>query len=668
MLTHPIVHIILASVVSAALAFFLYRKSKLKKPLKFLLGSLRFLSILLLLLLLFPINIQKSSFESIKTKLAVLLDNSASIPYLEGENAVEEVYNRLLASDLADQFELSFFSFGEDLQLLDQFSFDEKETKITQALESVQQMYRDSDAPIVLVTDGNQTSGRDYSYYASQLKQEVYPIVVGDTTQYPDLRIENIRVNRYSYLHNEFPVEIQSFLERVSQLTTELRILKDKQVVHRETLNFEEGNPSILTQVILPANQLGYQTYQVELEAITNEKNISNNKQEFAIEVLDSSGKIALVSTISHPDLGMLKRAIESRSFYEVEILKPEEALKKAQEFHLFVCYQPNSKFKDIIEHIEAQNQHVLYLTGYHTDWHYLNTAQKAFYKKPHSQPDAVQARLEPSFNSFLFEDVHFDLLPPLQVQFGLLEVNTAHEVVLNQYVMGQALGSPMLALYEEGNAKKAIWDASDLWKWRSQYYERNKNFNHFDSFIQNLVQYLFNKEKKYRFEVEYDQNEEIRAQYFDANYHLDTQASLQIRIKTRDSMVVEQTMLPTGIYQSFDLKDLEIGTYDFEIIEIKTNEKTVGEFNILAYNVEHNFTHANTQALGYLADRTGGDLHYIESLDQLIEHLKEKKNYQIKEHLVLKKEALISYPILLGLLLTLLSVEWFIRKYNALL
>src|SRR5699024_10168753 len=191
MLSNPILHIILASVVSAALAFFMYYRNKESTKVKLLLGFLRFCSILVLLLLLFNPKIKKTTYESVKTGLPILLDNSRSIHYLNQEEKIKEAYALLKEhKELQQHFDVSFFRFGSDIQLLYSLDFLDRETKMTAALESLQQIYNDTASPILRFTDGNQTSGRDYTYYASQMDRKVYPIVMGDTTQSPDLRID----------------------------------------------------------------------------------------------------------------------------------------------------------------------------------------------------------------------------------------------------------------------------------------------------------------------------------------------------------------------------------------------------------------------------------------------------------------------------------------------
>ena len=57
---------------------------------------------------------------------------------------------------------------------------------------------------MIIMTDGNQTLGVDYRNLKSQ--QPIFPIVFGDTTNYKDISISQLNVNKYTYVGNQFPV------------------------------------------------------------------------------------------------------------------------------------------------------------------------------------------------------------------------------------------------------------------------------------------------------------------------------------------------------------------------------------------------------------------------------------------------------------------------------
>ena len=61
-------------------------------------------------------------------------------------------------------------------------------TDIATAIEQPQELFRDRNKAIVILTDGNQTVGSNYQICKSRSKTHIYPIIYGDTTSYPDLK------------------------------------------------------------------------------------------------------------------------------------------------------------------------------------------------------------------------------------------------------------------------------------------------------------------------------------------------------------------------------------------------------------------------------------------------------------------------------------------------
>src|SRR5690606_20115952 len=108
---------------------------------------------------------------------------------------------------LNDKFNVEFYTFGESLKATDSVSFAEEETNIFDAFKQLSQIYKQTTAPTLLISDGNQTYGNDYQFIGNQYKQPVFPVILGDTIQHTDLKIQQLNVNTYAYHKNKFPVE-----------------------------------------------------------------------------------------------------------------------------------------------------------------------------------------------------------------------------------------------------------------------------------------------------------------------------------------------------------------------------------------------------------------------------------------------------------------------------
>ena len=205
-----IIYITIAAITALLLALFQYLyKSKLKSNLKYLLTGFRTISIFGILLLLINPKFESFTYFDEKPNLVVAVDNSESVSYLKYDEKAREVVDALRNnSELKDRFNIQGYSFGKSVNTLDTLNFNERQSNLALALKQFGEVYANQTAPIVILSDGNQTYGSDYSYIAKGIKQPIYPIILGDSTVYSDLSIKQLNVNRYVYLKNKFPVEI----------------------------------------------------------------------------------------------------------------------------------------------------------------------------------------------------------------------------------------------------------------------------------------------------------------------------------------------------------------------------------------------------------------------------------------------------------------------------
>jgi hypothetical protein len=205
-----ILYILVAAIVSIIVSVFMYGyKTKYRGKLRWLFGILRGITIFSILLLIINPKFKSETYTTYKPKLSVVLDNSFSINELNQTENVKYVKGLLAeSSELSTKFDISYFQFGTSFKGEDSLSFDENNTNISSVFNSVAEIFDTEIAPTILVTDGNQTIGTDYEFATNQLKNPVYPIILGDSIKYKDLKIQQLNTNRYAFLKNRFPVEV----------------------------------------------------------------------------------------------------------------------------------------------------------------------------------------------------------------------------------------------------------------------------------------------------------------------------------------------------------------------------------------------------------------------------------------------------------------------------
>ena len=184
--------------------------------------------------------------------------------------------------------------------------YNDSRTDITQALKSISNIYARSNTLGILVSDGNQTVGQDFQYYANNLKYPAYTVAVGDTTAYEDLRISQVNTNKYAFLKNKFPIEIYANYEGNNPVTIPISITSNGKKVHQEQLKFSGIDKVKRINTYLDATSVGLKNIQVSLGVLKSEKNIKNNSKTIAVEVIDEKTKIGIISSIVHPDIAAL--------------------------------------------------------------------------------------------------------------------------------------------------------------------------------------------------------------------------------------------------------------------------------------------------------------------------------------------------------------------------
>lgn len=671
-----ILHIILAGFVALSVAMYMYGyKSKHSRFLRWVFGLLRFFTLFFLLVLLINPKITSNTYTIEKPKLPVLVDVSSSITELKQAAAVQDVIDKIKNNTaLQEKFDIQFFSFGTTFKELDTLVFTETQTQIGNALKKSQLLFKNEDAPTVLITDGNQTFGSDYEFIALQNTNPIYPIVVGDTTKFQDLKIETLNSNRYSFLKNEFPVEAIIVYSGETSLTTQFEVKQGNKTVFLEKLNFSKSQNSKTISFKIPSTAVGLQRYSATVQPFSEEKNKTNNTRNFEVEVIDQATNVAIVSKYIHPDLGALKKAIEQNEQRNVTFLKPDEALLKLEEYQLFILYQPERSFSALYTELQRLNKNTWTISGLNTDWNFLNAVQNNFQKEASRALEDVNGSILVDYASYAVIDFGLSNYPPLQTEFGDLTITVPHETLIAQYVNGFKTDNAIYATMEINNIRHGIWDGEGLWKWRAHNYLEKENFKDFDDFIGKIVQYLASNKRRSRLEVTfetfyYNHNPiTISSQYFDKSYVFDTRAQLEITLTHKETKKTSvYPMLLKNNEFIADLSALPQGDYNFTVKVVGDGISRSGSFSILDFNVEQQFLHANHIKLGRVATNTYGSLYFLNTADNFITEILRNDLYLPTQKSQQNIVSLIDWKYILFLIALLLALEWFIRKYNGL-
>src|SRR5690606_5323333 len=371
MQTETIIYIIISGIIALLVALFQYKyKVKHLPNRQMVLVALRFVSVFSLLVLLINPKFESQSVYLEKPNLVVAMDNSSSITYLKQDDNALDLLDKIVSHPkVQDKFDVQVYAFGDQVNLTDSINFKQKQSNLDVVFKEFNQIYKQSISPTVLITDGNQTIGNDYVFSAAKYKQPIYSVILGDSTVYSDLKIQQLNVNKYAYLKNKFPVEVILVYHGEEAVNSVFKIQNGPATIFSEKVSFTKEKNSQILNFYLPANHVGVQTYRAILEPLDNEKNKVNNEKEFSVEIIDQKTRVALVSDMLHPDLGALKKSIEANEQRQVNILKPKDYLNQINDFQLVILYQPNNSFNQVFEHLKTSNSNYFLISGTQTNW-----------------------------------------------------------------------------------------------------------------------------------------------------------------------------------------------------------------------------------------------------------------------------------------------------------
>lgn len=675
MTSSTILLILLSVIISGVVAFYQYvSKANIQKKTNWILAFLRFISVFALLLLLINPIIARKSIETNKIPLAIVADNSRSISELKAVDVEKEWVEKLTSNAaLKEKFDIQTYTFDAAFFAEKPLDFKGNQSNIDDVAINLKQLHKNTFYPVVLLTDGNQTIGNDY-VYSFQESTTVFPVVLGDTTTTFDLKINQLNANKYAFLKNKFPVEVFLQYNGNKSVSTTFSIEKNGKKVTSQTVNFDKKNKVQSVQILLDADRVGLQKYKAVLSSSVKEKNSYNNTKNFAVEVLDQKKEIAIVSDISHPDIGAIKRAIESNAQRKVTIVKPNE-ISDLKKYNVLILYQPTASFKKLFEANKNVNINTFIVTGMATDFNLLNQMQSDLAFKLTNKKEDFTASFVSDFNLFAQSDIQFSQFPPLENPFGKITEKGSVNTLLKAKVNGIEIGNPILTFSEKGSNRNAYLLGENSWKWRMESFVLNQSYEKYDLFIDKIIQYLSTNSAKKSLLVEHEsfynsgETIEIFAQYFNKSYELEENANLSITLTNKATKAIKNynfSKANNGYQALFD--GLEPGNYAFQVKENTSNASYNGAFEVLDFDVEKQFVNPDIAKLQQLANQNNGTLIFPNQMEALIQKLLQKNTYLPVEKTIIKNSPLIDFLWLLIIIVVSLSTEWFIRKYNGLL
>lgn len=637
-------------------------------------------------LLLSPV-VRFISFYLEKPIIIFAQDNSESLSLLKNREANSlKLYSQEIkdfVSSLSDNYDVKAYRFGDKIVEGSNFDFLDKETDFVPVFDEINKKYINYNiGALVIASDGIYNKGGNPLYNSRDFPFPVYTIALGDTTKKHDIVIKSAYSNQISFLGDYFPVEILITANGFNGQAVSLKIYNQGKEINSKIVQINKQDFSSLLKFDILAENKGIQQYTIKIESKPGEYNLKNNTKELLIDILDNKKKILILSNAPHPDISAIRKALETNKNLIVESFFADEFSRNVSEYQLVICHQlPGTEFKlqKIHKQLVDNNIPTLFVIGQNTDLAVFNSLKSGIEiqsdKKLFEQALPI---LNTNFNLFEIDNNFIELIhncPPLNVPFADYIVNSGQQILLYQKIKGIKTTMPLISFMqgqESGLVKYGIVFGDGIWQWRIKDYLVHENHHAFDSFINKLVTFLSLDVKKERFMVyhkrTFTENEDIifRAELYNKSFELINSPDILLNITNQEKKEYDYLFTRTGKSYVVDAGQLPVGDYTYSANTEFDHEKfqKAGEFKILPLNIEHLELTANHALLNQISVQTGGKMFLPNELENLLQELKNNENIKTISHSTFDLIDFIEVKWIVLLLIFLLTIEWFTRKY----
>ncbi len=701
-LSYPPIYILLCVALGAAASFLLYYRDWQFRDLGasfnkwlWLLAIIRAITISFIAFLLLSPLIRTISTRIEKPILLFAQDNSSSVMMNQSKEDSIKYTNDVsrVLNELSKQYDVKSYAFGSSLQENPDFSFTDKSTNISSALDELVNLYAGQNVgAVILSTDGIYNEGSNPVYLREELSMPVYTIGLGDTTVKRDLQLLNVIHNRTVFLGDYFPMKAewrsQFCANEKTAVTVSLLEGSTVKKLDEKPITIEGNDYSGSTEFMLKAETPGISHYRIALAKVEGEVSPINNIKDVFIEVVEKKERILLLANAPHPDIAAIKQSIEANKNYEVTVAFGNTVPGKMEDYNLVMLHQlPTvmNTIQPVLQALKEKKKSVLYILGAQTNPALLNNAQSLITLTGgnSSTSDAFPV-FSREFNLFNVPDelkIKVSAWPPLFSPFGEYRISPGAATLILQKIGSVVTKFPLILFQQDLDGRTGIIAGEGLWRWRMNDFELNGNHDAFNSLISSVVQYLSVKADERQFRVRLEKERQAGSNHiFSENESVIFDAELlnesnelintpDIKLVIKDEQGKEFPFVFSKNVNAYSLNAgyFPVGNYSYSS-KVNYNSKDLfasGVFSVSPTQLEFETTRANHQLLYALSQQTGGKLFYPGQLSQLVAEIRAKEEIKPVLYSSTRTEPLINLRWLIIPILFLLALEWGVRKFN---
>ncbi|GIV54094.1 MAG: hypothetical protein KatS3mg039_0612 [Candidatus Kapaibacterium sp.] len=663
---------------------------------------------LLAVVLLMPVVRMVSSHRE-SPRVAVLVDNSASMALRDGRFDRAALVRRAL-----EGIQRSFptesilaYRFGRTAEQLaafvrDSFRLDEPATNLELPLTMLADRRDENVQAVVLVTDGAYNTGGMPLYAAESFGKPVFAVGVGDTVPVKDVALTSIVTSERGYKGVELPVHIGFTADGVEADATVV-LSENGTEVARTTVHLSPSQRFYRTVLAFTPKAEGVRKLTAHLQPVTGEYTTLNNTRSEFVTILPNERRIALIAGSPSPDVAFITqllstdRSIRLQPFIqkfgaEFYGAAPTAADLRAAESIVLVGFPIASSPENILALIAEEARRgkpILFVASSGIDSRKLGMLEPFLpftIERWGTAEMQVTCQLTDRGASHALMQVGqsggdvWNTLPPIFRPEVFISPKPGAEVLANIKVGTTTLDEPLILARTNGNQRTVALLGYGLYRWKllgegMEASRGGRSTSVLQSFLDNTLRWLASNENAEKVRIRtskrhYTSGEPVEfiADVHDDALHPIDDAVVSVTVRRSDQQF-DVVLQPTGNGRYLaTLASLSGGDYAFTGKVMRGSQlygTDVGRFTVGEIALEYQNLRMNAELLRVLAERTGGAFVTADQFDaaKLWARIESLPTFQPRIITEARTIAVWNHWLLLALAIAALALEWYLRK-----
>jgi hypothetical protein len=708
-----VIFLLLAAVFAIVFSLIVYRRTvpPVSTGNRLLLVALRSLAVILLIFILFEPILSILRKSNKKPVVAVVVDNSKSMTIKDRAGDRESQLKSILRSDglqdISKTADVRYARFSDKFDFApwltsDSLKLNGNGTDIAHAIRQIKASAVDENIQaVVLLTDGDYNLGQNPIYEAETLGKPIYTVGLGDSSEQKDLLISKVLTNEIAYVDSRVPVDIVVKSSGFSSERVAVALRESGQTVDEQFIVLKSGTNEYPVQLHFVPKEEGIQKYSAIVSGLPGELTEKNNQRSLFVKVLKSKIKVLLFAGAPSSDVSFIRQSIDNDKNLELQTFVQKygsefyegnfspSALKDCDCLFLVgfpIANTPQQVVDAIKNAAEESGKPVFLVLSRKSDLNRLKSLESILpfvIAQIRGEEISAFVQISPAQRTHpavrLSNGSAWDKLPPIYKTESILRPKPESDIVGLMKINNITFSEPMLLTRNLNKHKSIAVLGYGIWRWKLLTEGLSGGTEGvFQSFISNSIRWLTTREEEKQVHVAtvkeiYNSGERVEfiGQVYDEKYEPLDNAELRIKVKRAEGE--SETVLAavgSGRYEGA-IEGLPEGDYHFSATAVaggRTLGESKGRFSIGEANMEFQDTRMNAALLQQISYRSGGRFCTPSTFSQLCGDLKANPNLVVRAVTQKSEFQLWNRKYLLGVIVLLLALEWFLRKRSGMM